>query len=118
MDSPLLYPCFVLCERSEIAALQTSAASMAVVKLRYAQELAPFFAACSALAADVVAPAGGAAVLPVTIAVQLQPVNQQASLVLVTPPVQAQNARAQAHAVVAAQNFGRRKQTRDMLQRY
>jgi hypothetical protein len=50
--------------------------------------------------------------------VQLQPVNQQASLVLVPPPVQAQNARAQAQAVVAAQNVGRRKQTRYMLQRY
>jgi hypothetical protein len=41
---------FVLSERSDVDVLQSSASSMDVVKQRYAQELGPLFAACSALA--------------------------------------------------------------------
>jgi len=73
------------------------------------------------VAADVVAPAGGAAVLPVQISSSAAAASDSAGEPGVSdPPVQAQNTtRARAQAVAAAQNFGKRKQTRDMLlQRY
>jgi len=102
---------------SDVAVLQTSASSMDVVKQRYAQELGPFLAACSALTAGVLGHEGGATPIcgdgfeAATTEQATNSVGDDASM-------QTAVARRQAQAAVAAQNFGRRKQTRDMLQRY
>jgi hypothetical protein len=108
---------FVLSERSDVDVLQSSASSMDVVKQRYAQELGPLFAACSALATCVLGHEGGASAASGSDLAAVA-VKTATNSVGVDASVQTHVARRQAQAVVAAQNFGRRKQTRDMLQRY
>jgi len=131
---------FVGAERADVSALAAVAADCATVKQRYSAELQLFFAACDVVRGRSVAAAGGAggvdagaaAVGPGAVGVSSAAGGMSSSGGGVLPsaaragdadeasgPVSSTlSTLRQARSLVAAQNFGRARQSRDLLARY